>query len=121
MNRTTRTHADPDLGVLAARLHLGIQRDLARLAGRNKQTIAAIVDELEHLGYLHRTDDPADRRAKLIVPTPKGRRRIRAGDQIIASIEERHQAQLGPAAYTALKHALRAITTDRADQQHPGT
>jgi DNA-binding MarR family transcriptional regulator len=152
MDRTTRTQADPDLGVLAARLHLAIQRelarrtadqgfddlrprhgavlaylhpdgirlaDLARLAGRNKQTIAAIVDELEHLGYLHRTDDPADRRAKLIVPTPKGRRRIHAGDQIIASIEERHQAQLGPAAYTALKHALRAITTDQADQQHP--
>src|SRR6266566_4159740 len=35
--------------------------DLARIAGRNKQTIAAIVDELETLGYLYRATDPADR------------------------------------------------------------
>ena len=47
--------------------------DLARIAGRNKQTIAAIVDELENLGYVYRADDPADRRAKLIVPTERGR------------------------------------------------
>jgi hypothetical protein len=30
---------------------------------------------------------PADRRAKLIVPTERGRQRICAGDQIIAGIE----------------------------------
>jgi len=86
--------------------------DLARIAGRNKQTIAAILDELERLGYVYRADDPADRRAKLIMPTDRGRQRMRIGDQIVADIEKRHAALLGPAAYTDFIQALRAITRD---------
>ncbi len=60
--------------------------DLARIAGRNKQTIAAIVDELERLGYLYRATDPADRRAKLIMPTERGREVIQLSDDILADI-----------------------------------
>lgn len=153
MTRSSRTLTDPDLGILAARLLLGIQdeltrrtaeqgfddlrarhgavlayldpdgirlADLARLSRRNKQTIAAIVDELENLGYLYRADDPADRRAKLIVPTERGRHRMRAGDQIIADIEHRHEARLGRTGYARFKQALRAITTDEAKEQRPG-
>lgn len=152
MTRSSRTLTDPDLGILAARLLLGIQdeltrrtaeqgfddlrarhgavlayldpdgirlADLARLSRRNKQTIAAIVDELENLGYLYRADDPADRRAKLIVPTERGRHRMRAGDQIIADIEQRHEAELGRTGYARFKQALRAITTDEAKEQQP--
>lgn len=145
MKRSARTLAEPDLGVLAARLLLAVQgeifhhtaeqgfddlrprhgavlayldddgirlADLARVAGRNKQTIAAIVDELETLGYIYRADDPADRRAKLIVPTERGQRRIRAADDIIAATEKRYEARLGSAAYARFKQALRVITTD---------
>lgn len=93
--------------------------DLARIAGRNKQTIAAIVDELENLGYVSRADDPADRRAKLIVPTERGRQRMRAGDQIIDEIERRHEAKLGRTAYAGFKQALRAITADQAKEREP--
>lgn len=145
MRRSSRKLADPDLGVLAAKLLLGLQRelfrrtaqagfddlrprhgavlaylddegirlaDLARIARRNKQTIAAIVDELEGLGYVYRVEDPADRRAKLIVPTERGRQRMRAGDEIVADIERRHEATLGRAAYSKFRHALRAMTTE---------
>jgi DNA-binding MarR family transcriptional regulator len=93
--------------------------DLARIAGRNKQTIAAIVDELENLGYVHRADDPADRRAKLIAPTARGRQRMRAGDQIVADIEKRHEARLGRAGYARFKQALRAITADGPAEYEP--
>jgi DNA-binding MarR family transcriptional regulator len=86
--------------------------DLARIAGRNKQTIAAIVDELESLGYIYRADDPADGRAKLIAATERGRERMRVADEIVADIEKRHEAELGPAAYAAFRQALRAITAD---------
>lgn len=146
MTRSSRKVVDPDLGVLAAGLLLGIQRelvrrtteagfddvrprhgavlayldeegirlaDLARIAGRNKQTIAAIVDELESLGYIHRVEVQADRRAKLIVPTERGRQRMRLGDEIVADIERRHEAKLGHAAYAKFKQALRAITADQ--------
>jgi DNA-binding MarR family transcriptional regulator len=93
--------------------------DLARIARRNKQTIAAIVDELENLGYVYRASDPADRRAKLIMPTERGRRRMRAGDEIVAGIEKRYEARLGRAAYAAFKQCLRAITTDEANELEP--
>jgi DNA-binding MarR family transcriptional regulator len=152
MERSARKLAEPDLGVLAARLLFSVQgelsrrtaergfgdlrprhgavlayldedgirlADLARIAGRNKQTIAAIVDELENLGYVSRADDPADRRAKLIVPTERGRQRMRAGDRIIAEIERRHETKLGRTAYASFKQALRAITTDEAKAHEP--
>lgn len=145
IRRSARKLTEPDLGVLAARLLLGLTRelvrrtaeagfddlrprhgavlayldedgvrlaDLARLAGRNKQTIAAIVDELENLGYVSRADDPADRRAKLILPTERGRRRMRLGDEIVADIERRHEAKLGRAAYANFIRTLREITAD---------
>jgi DNA-binding MarR family transcriptional regulator len=94
--------------------------DVARISGRNKQTIAAIVDELENLGYVYRADDPADRRAKLIVPTERGCRRMRVADEIIADIEKRHEATLGRTAYATFKQALLDITTDETRTREPG-
>ena len=88
--------------------------DLARMSGRNKQTIAASVDELESLGYIRRVEDPADRRAKLIVPTERGRQRMRLGDEIIADIEHRHETRLGHTAYARFTQALRLITANQA-------
>lgn len=147
MGRSTRKLTAPDLGLLAAELLVGIERelfrrtaeagfddlrprhgavlayldeeglrlaDLAQMSGRNKQTIAAIVDELESLGYIRRVDDPTDRRAKLIVPTERGRQRMRLGDEIVADIERRHEAAVGHAAYAEFTHALRLITANQA-------
>src|SRR5450432_1956103 len=45
---------------------------LTELAARAELSLSAtseLVNELEHLGYLHRVPDPRDGRAKLIVPT----------------------------------------------------
>lgn len=86
--------------------------DLARLAGRNKQTIAAILDELEKLSYVYRTVDPADRRAKLIMPTDRGRQLMRISDEIVADIEARHASRLGRTIYADFIQALRAITSE---------
>src|SRR5215207_3144365 len=70
--------------------------DLARLTGRHKQLIGRLIDELEQLGYLERRPDPADRRAKLIVPTERGLAQMRLGDEVIAEIERRHAEANGP-------------------------
>jgi DNA-binding MarR family transcriptional regulator len=85
--------------------------DLARIAGRNKQTIAAIVDELEQLGYVYRATDPADRRAKLIMPTERGREVIQVSDDILADIEAHYAEQLGQRRYAQFMRALRTITS----------
>ncbi|MEV4213374.1 MarR family winged helix-turn-helix transcriptional regulator [Micromonospora sp. NPDC049662] len=81
--------------------------ELARLAGRNKQTMGAILDELERLGYVRRTPDPADRRAKLIVPTERGLRLMEASDDFVAAIERQLSDALGPDRYAEFRTALR--------------
>lgn len=85
--------------------------ELAQVSGRHKQTIGTIVDELEERGYLLREPDPADRRAKLIVPTARGRALMRYSDQIVAEIEARHATLLGPDRYEQFKSMLRAVTS----------
>jgi DNA-binding MarR family transcriptional regulator len=51
--------------------------DLAEAAGIRPQSMMKIVHELEHLGLVERTTDPADSRAKLITFTTSGKRLIR--------------------------------------------
>ncbi|WP_327041026.1 MarR family transcriptional regulator [Micromonospora ureilytica] len=80
--------------------------ELARLAGRNKQTMGAILDELERLGYVRRTPDPADRRAKLIVPTDRGLRFMEASDGFVHLIEQQLADTLGPDRYRDFRDAL---------------
>jgi DNA-binding MarR family transcriptional regulator len=83
--------------------------DLARLSGRHKQVIGRLVDELEQLGYVERRPDPADRRAKLIVPTERGLAQLRLGDEIIAEIERRHAEATGPRVYAEFRDILRGL------------
>src|SRR5258708_5141932 len=85
--------------------------DLARIAGRHKQTIAAIVDELEKLGYIYRATDAADRRAKLIMPTERGLEVMQLADDILADIEAHYAEELGQRRYAQFKQALRTLTT----------
>lgn len=83
--------------------------ELARLAGRRKQTTGAILDELEQRGYVTREPDSADRRARLIVPTERGRALIEAIDAIVADIEDRYATALGRHKYAQLKEGLHAL------------
>lgn len=83
--------------------------ELARLSGRNKQIVGRLVDELEGLGYVERRSDPADRRAKLVVPTERGLQQLRRGDEIVAEIEHRNAAEAGARAYAEFRDILRAL------------
>jgi DNA-binding MarR family transcriptional regulator len=86
------------------------QTDLTRLAGRNKQSVATIIDELEALGYVSRVPDPADRRAKLIMPTERGLRLMTVSDRIVADLEREYAAEVGDEAYTEFVSTLKALT-----------
>jgi DNA-binding MarR family transcriptional regulator len=83
--------------------------ELARLSGRHKQIVGRLIDELEELGYVERAPDPADRRAKLIVPTERGLNQLRRGDEVVAEIEARHAAAIGGRNYAAFRDALRGV------------
>ena len=88
--------------------------ELARRSGRHKQIVGRIVDELEELGYVERRPERVDRRAKLVVPTERGREVMRLSDEIILDIERRQAAALGEREYGAFKRTLRAVVDSLA-------
>ena len=94
--------------------------ELARRSGRHKQVIGRIVDELEALGYVERCPEEGDRRAKLVVPTERGREVMRLSDEIIGDIERRQAAERGKATLDEFLQTMRAVVeslTQRPDEQ----
>jgi DNA-binding MarR family transcriptional regulator len=83
--------------------------ELARRSGRHRQVIGRIIDELEHLGYVERRPEIEDRRAKLVVPTKRGRRVMRLSDEIINDIERRLSGVLGRATYAEFNRSLSTV------------
>jgi DNA-binding MarR family transcriptional regulator len=79
---------------------------LARGANMSPQAMGELVDELEELGYVERKPDPSDRRAKLIVLTPRGQQCIAAGIATIQGIESRLDDILGPCGHASLRQLL---------------
>lgn len=83
--------------------------ELARGANMTPQAMGELVDELEDLEYVERRPDPTDRRAKLIVLTPKGRACIAAGLATIEGIEERISQVLSQAGHRQLQEMLQKL------------
>lgn len=82
---------------------------LAAGANMTPQSMGELVDELERLGYVVRTPDPRDRRAKLIRLTDRGHQAIRAAETTITGIEERLERVLGKADADRLRRILATI------------
>jgi DNA-binding MarR family transcriptional regulator len=80
--------------------------DLARGANMTPQAMGELVDELEGLGYVARTPDPTDRRAKLITLTESGRQCVAAGIDTIGDIERRITEALGVRGHRDLRRML---------------
>src|SRR5215213_4896990 len=60
---------------------------LAQRAGITKQAMAELVAYLEEHGYVTRVPDPADRRAKLVLPTDRGREVVDLAQGLVPEIE----------------------------------
>ncbi|MBF8188252.1 winged helix-turn-helix transcriptional regulator [Nonomuraea sp. K274] len=84
--------------------------DLAAQSGQHKQVIGTLVDELVELGYVERRPDPADRRAKLIVPTAQGLDHMARSDAILAEMEAAHALAVGEQAYADFKKVFQQVT-----------
>lgn len=69
--------------------------ELAELLGISKQHCFAMLEEIESVGYLHRAQDPSDKRAKHVVLTAKGERLIAEAIEIDAAISHSYQQILG--------------------------
>lgn len=68
--------------------------ELAARAGMTHQAMGESVASLAELGYLERVPDPVDKRAKLVVLTPRGRKAVRRARAIVAEIDDRWAARL---------------------------
>jgi DNA-binding MarR family transcriptional regulator len=82
---------------------------LARGANMSPQAMGELVDELEFLGYVVRRPDPRDRRAKLIVPTWKGKACDEAGRATIKDLEDEITRRLGQQGHHPLRRMLEKL------------
>lgn len=80
--------------------------ELARAARITPQSMGALVDDLERLGYVERLGDPLDRRAALIQPTARGRAEVRTARRVIAKLEQEWARTVGEERFTALVETL---------------
>jgi DNA-binding MarR family transcriptional regulator len=83
--------------------------DLAARAGMAPQSMGELVDDLVSKGYLERHEDPADRRAKRIYLTQKGRTTAAASKVAVRQIERQISEMLGARHYQQMRRNLAAI------------
>jgi DNA-binding MarR family transcriptional regulator len=83
--------------------------DIAGRAGMAPQSMGELVDDLAAKGYLERREDPADRRAKRIYLTEKGRATVVASKAAVVQIEEAMLHLLGDRRYHQMRRDLAAI------------
>jgi DNA-binding MarR family transcriptional regulator len=89
---------------------------LADRAQMTKQAMAELVAHLEAHDYVTRKPNPADRRAKLVLPTDRGREVLAIAQSLVPELEERVTRGLSPDRIPALRDDLEAIRRAAVDE-----
>ncbi|WP_206086505.1 MarR family winged helix-turn-helix transcriptional regulator [Ollibium composti] len=89
---------------------------LAERAGIGKPAMGEMVDELERMGYVRRIPDPADRRAKLVLPTDAAKAVTDTVHRFNQALEAEYRGKLGDKGYEALRAALLELAPSRDPQ-----
>ena len=102
-------------GVLATIDEFGpaAQAEIGRRVGLDPSDMVAILNELEDLRYVHRAQDPDDRRRNRVTLTRAGQDALARFDQAIAEAEDELLASFPPADRARLVTLL-----ERLDRQH---
>ena len=87
--------------------------ELGQRLGVTKQAAAKHVDVLEKLGYLARTEDPADARRRTIRMTERGLDCLRRSAEIFDELRARWAGQVGEDRLRALEDDLSTVTAAR--------
>ena len=82
---------------------------LAERAEMTKQAMAELVQYLEEHGYVRRVPNPQDGRAKLVLPTAKGREVVAIAQSLVPELEKRLIKALGRARWQQLRDDLGTI------------
>jgi DNA-binding MarR family transcriptional regulator len=94
------------LNVLGARKG-AIQQELGSAMGVDPSTMVSLIDGLERSGLAKRRPHPEDRRAREVVVTPKGRRRLDSGRELAKQVEDEVLGGLTAAERRELRKLLR--------------
>ena len=82
---------------------------LAADLGMTKQAMGELVDDLESNGYLERSSDPGDRRARIIRFTAKGAQALATAFEILPAIEREYAERVGSARYAQMRTTLEEL------------
>ncbi|MGW4963498.1 MarR family winged helix-turn-helix transcriptional regulator [Nonomuraea sp. NPDC004186] len=82
---------------------------LAERSGLSKQALGEVVTELERHGYVERTTDPDDHRAKIIRLTERGMKAQIAAARILGDIERRWAQRLGQDRIAGMRIVLEEV------------
>ena len=80
--------------------------ELAEAAQVSKQTASFLVDQLERAGYVRRTPDPSDARARIVRIADRGRAAQPIADAAVAAVEAEWRAHLGDGEWERLRATL---------------
>lgn len=83
--------------------------ELAEAAQVTKQTASHLVDQLERTGYVRRTPDPTDARARLVRLAERGLAAQPVTEAVVAEVEDEWRAHLGERRWAQLRAALTAL------------
>lgn len=83
--------------------------ELAERAGLSKQAMNQLLQSLENLGYIRRSSDDSDGRARVVHFTDRGRAAWNKIYHILLEIEEEWRATLGAREFDRLKKLLRDV------------
>jgi DNA-binding MarR family transcriptional regulator len=86
---------------------------LATELGMTKQAMGEMVDELESNGYVERSADPVDRRARVIRYTARGHRALAMAYEIMPAIEREYAELVGVERYRELKRTMAELVRDK--------
>jgi DNA-binding MarR family transcriptional regulator len=107
------THRDGRLAHAMVLVHLPLEggrlTELAAAAGVTKQSMSALVDDMERFGYVRRVPDPDDRRAKRICFTPAGMALLEDSQEAVARIWDVYAGILGERRLVTLRNSLAAL------------
>jgi DNA-binding MarR family transcriptional regulator len=90
--------------------------DLAHGASMTKQAMGQIVDDLERLGYVERTPDPDDGRAKIVRFTPAGLDFVCDAAEVVAEIWRDYARLLDSGELDQLQSTLRKLLRGALDE-----
>jgi DNA-binding MarR family transcriptional regulator len=82
---------------------------LAEAAQITTQTASHLVDQLERTGYVRRTPDPTDARARLVRAAARGLAAKPVADAVVAEVEAEWRTHLGERRWRQLRETLTSL------------